>query len=409
MRHLFLAALLLAPLHAAGEARFEVLRLESSGTGDLLSVIDLRKRTLTAEEARVEEELRGFYLKGELEYVSNYRSGRMREVARNTGLLEVLHADNVARGCTATAITDQLLLTNSHCVPLGGEQRAVGARFFLGFESDDPAILGGLTGISVELPAVEKSDVLDYAVLRLSESIPGYLPLQVTNIRDPSVEEKLVILGFPGGQPLSVSGRNCRTTEQPILEATVLHLCRTYEGNSGSLLFADDWSLVGLHHAGIYDDVTGEKTELSHGIRMTAILEESPILRGLFGIGEDGQIPPSPAIDAAVDAEAALALDVAARREIQRNLSVLGFDVGRVDGVFGQKTRQAISEWQESNRLTRSSYLDAPQVQKIREQAVSREAIASTKLPRDQAERSVSAPVVRALDCPNIFGIISCP
>ena len=56
--------------------------------------------------------------------------------------------------------------------------------------------------------------------------------------------------------------------------------------------------------------------------------------------------------------EEALGLQHYHRRLIQSGLALLGFDPGPVDGVFGQRTRAAISEWQGSVGKAATGYLD---------------------------------------------------
>ena len=51
------------------------------------------------------------------------------------------------------------------------------------------------------------------------------------------------------------------------------------------------------------------------------------------------------------------------RREIQQALIALGHPVGVVDGLFGRRTRTAISAWQESNGLSATGYLTSDQVE----------------------------------------------
>ncbi|SHL46816.1 Putative peptidoglycan binding domain-containing protein [Roseovarius marisflavi] len=75
---------------------------------------------------------------------------------------------------------------------------------------------------------------------------------------------------------------------------------------------------------------------------------------------------------AARDGEAALRLNREARREIQRNLSLLGFDPRGIDGVFGRGTRAAMTGWQRANGLTPSGYLDADTLARLRQQATER-------------------------------------
>ncbi len=55
---------------------------------------------------------------------------------------------------------------------------------------------------------------------------------------------------------------------------------------------------------------------------------------------------PSPGGVTAEDCEDALGLSESARRRIQSGLAIAGFDPGPVDGVFGSRTRQAITQWQ---------------------------------------------------------------
>ena len=346
MQKYLAAALLFASSigSAGGEPRFEVLRLEARSFGDLSSVADQSIRPRTAEEAAILEEINGFYSAGELEYASHYQAGVLRAVARNTGLLDVLSADGRREGCTATAISDSLILTNSHCVPLEGPTRAIRARLALGYETDDVSVLESNQGHTVVLPAIEQNEGLDYAVLRLSDPIPDFVPLRIAGIRDPGSQEPLVIMGFPGARPLSVARRNCRTTVVPVEGAHILHLCRTYEGNSGSLLFSDDWSLVGLHHAGIFDDRTGH-WDHNEGILMSAIIADSRILRDLLG-GSEAALSLAPAVRGSVQDEATTQLV----RNLQAALIRKGCLTGEADGVLGPQTQEAIHRYNQTNQ-----------------------------------------------------------
>ena len=50
------------------------------------------------------------------------------------------------------------------------------------------------------------------------------------------------------------------------------------------------------------------------------------------------------------------------RRQIQENLTLLGFDTRGVDGIFGNGTRRAIASWQRSERFRDSGFLDQVQI-----------------------------------------------
>ena len=49
------------------------------------------------------------------------------------------------------------------------------------------------------------------------------------------------------------------------------------------------------------------------------------------------------------------------RREVQAALNALGFDAGPADGVFGQRTRQALAAYQRDAGLPVTGYLTAAQ------------------------------------------------
>lgn len=64
-----------------------------------------------------------------------------------------------------------------------------------------------------------------------------------------------------------------------------------------------------------------------------------------------------------------LALSRDARREIQRDLSLLGYNTRGIDGIFGRGTRGAVTAWQNANTLPASGYLDADQIARMDAQA----------------------------------------
>ncbi len=60
--------------------------------------------------------------------------------------------------------------------------------------------------------------------------------------------------------------------------------------------------------------------------------------------------------------EQALDLSREARRDIQRNLTLLGFNTRGVDGIFGRGTRSAVAAWQTDRRIAATGFLDADQI-----------------------------------------------
>jgi WD40 repeat protein len=228
---------------------------------------------------------------GTLELVQKYPSGRIRRIAQRTGTLDLLTASQDRAACTATALTDRLILTNAHCVPRSGPDRPMQAWFFMQWE--DEALRDSRPRYAVTLPPKEHDIDRDYAVLELSDPIPGITSM-VATVRDPEPGEPMFMLSHPGGGVMHVARFGCQADLiVPFDGMTVNHHCDTTEGSSGALGFADDGALVTLHHAG--------GNRMNFGIRMASIVAQSAILRGIFdaqAVAGTAQPRPAPTIAA---------------------------------------------------------------------------------------------------------------
>lgn len=90
--------------------------------------------------------------------------------------------------------------------------------------------------------------------------------------------------------------------------------------------------------------------------------------------------PPAPQLTPE-EAENALGLSREDRRNIQRDLAVLGYYNSGIDGLFGPGTRGGIRSWQQANGLQVTGYLDAAQVTRLSDQGdVRREQIRAQDL-----------------------------
>lgn len=88
-------------------------------------------------------------------------------------------------------------------------------------------------------------------------------------------------------------------------------------------------------------------------------------------IGEQAGSRPDIGGDTAADdrlEERLLGLTSAERREIQRRLTLLGYNTRGADGVFGANSRRAIAAWQRDEGLRASGYLTADQIRELRRQ-----------------------------------------
>lgn len=72
--------------------------------------------------------------------------------------------------------------------------------------------------------------------------------------------------------------------------------------------------------------------------------------------------------------EEALNLSRDARREVQRNLSLLGFDPKGIDGLFGRGSRAAIAAYQRARGLPDTGYLSRPMLTRLGQEAAARAA-----------------------------------
>ena len=222
---------------------------------------------------------------GLFEDTVNIRSGWIDAAAQITGRLDIRTAgfdpdgNSIIEACTATAISDSLILTNAHCVWPSGRKRALALQFLPNFR--DARRLDDVIAYPVRLTPVERGDPerLDYAILQLLTPLKRYRPLAF-NIRDPGPGEPLVVLGHPEGQPLLLSRGRCRSDQDvPLSGADVIHQCATRKGSSGSLIWSSDGHVVGLHYKG---GTTLAGRTINRAVRMAALLPESPTLQRLL-------------------------------------------------------------------------------------------------------------------------------
>ncbi len=125
--------------------------------------------------------------------------------------------------------------------------------------------------------------------------------------------------------------------------------------------------------------VSGGYNEVGNSLRhnfLRSNVRVIDVLRGdIGGLEIEGDIPASLELGGRANVartpeqiEDALGLSRGERRQIQRDLTDLGFDTRGIDGIFGSGTRQAIRNWQRQERLSRTGYLTENQVARLRRQ-----------------------------------------
>jgi peptidoglycan hydrolase-like protein with peptidoglycan-binding domain len=94
--------------------------------------------------------------------------------------------------------------------------------------------------------------------------------------------------------------------------------------------------------------------------------------------------------EAAEAAEAELGLDQAARRAVQENLTMLGYETRGIDGIIGPGTRAAIREWQDAQGFEATGFLTQDQVARLNEQGAERSAELRRQAERARAEEEAA-------------------
>ena len=89
-------------------------------------------------------------------------------------------------------------------------------------------------------------------------------------------------------------------------------------------------------------------------------------------------------------AEADLSLGREARRQVQRDLALLGYDTRGIDGIFGPGTRGAVRDWQQDEGLEATGYLDAGQIDQLARAAVARAEVLEREAAQRRAERTAA-------------------
>lgn len=203
----------------------------------------------------------------------------MRKLAAPVGRLTVtFKAGTTAPGeqgayCTASLIDKDLILTNHHCVP--GRGNVEQAWLTLGYLK--PRSRTGVAQFPVKLPAVEASDALDYAILRVEGNPGAEWGTVALSAATPDALNSLFLIHHPGGYPQYVTRGRCQTSEPAVDGSDLLHTCDTIGGSSGAPIFDNNSRLVvGLHYSGV------ALKKLNAGKRIASIADASPIVAGIL-------------------------------------------------------------------------------------------------------------------------------
>lgn len=123
--------------------------------------------------------------------------------------------------------------------------------------------------------------------------------------------------------------------------------------------------------------------------RISASASENVVVRQPVQTQPQTPAPlPQPNLSDPKSIEDSLGLTLDARREIQRDLTIVDYNTRGIDGIFGQVTRRAIANWQQVNGYPQTTYLSADQIQRLDAQASVRAAELEAEAERKRAEQA---------------------
>ncbi|CAM2064646.1 Trypsin-like peptidase domain-containing protein [Sulfidibacter corallicola] len=153
---------------------------------------------------------------------------------------------------TGFMISDRLLLTNHHVLPLPSIARKSRVQF------DYVEIAGGdinvPTDVALDPETLFVADKdLDFAVVAVQANHPpigagGWIPL-ISASGKAMVGERVNIIQHPGGEPQQIAIRANQIVD--IDGHFLIYETDTRKGSSGSPVLNDQWQLAALHHAGV--------------------------------------------------------------------------------------------------------------------------------------------------------------
>lgn len=169
--------------------------------------------------------------------------------------------------CTGFLLSQDLMLTNSHCINSKSERQSA----IVAFDYDEKLSHETFNRLS-EL--IQHDYDLDYSLVRLTRSMDRE-PLKISDARI-TKDDKLIIIQHPGGEPKQVSVKGCAVDKPSIkgrgsAKTDFSHKCDTLGGSSGApVILKDSLLVIGLHHLGFKE---GSSNLLNRAVHITRIME----------------------------------------------------------------------------------------------------------------------------------------
>lgn len=200
------------------------------------------------------------------EPIADYLKDPVIQIAQRPVARILFISDMKPHVCTGFLVSDNLFVTNHHCVPDKTTCDTTVAMF--GYQKDKNDVLQygkqyscvGVLGANYEY---------DYSLLKL-EGAPGQvwgrLEFSDSGVTD---GQALTIIQHPAGEPKQVSKIGCSVSKAVANgrapDSDFSHLCDTLGGSSGSPVINQEGKVVGLHHYGFDEGIFWNKNRAVRG------------------------------------------------------------------------------------------------------------------------------------------------
>jgi V8-like Glu-specific endopeptidase len=196
------------------------------------------------------------------------------------------------RWCSGTMISEDLFLTAGHCFEdspwwilpridgtsdvIPPDEIAINMHVDFNFQLDPDGNPRDEQSYAITELVEHRLNGLDYAIVRLEEDPGDIFGITPVSSEDAAQEDMLAIIGHPAGQRKQVeAGPATGFTNTKIKYNDV----DTLGGSSGSgILHADYEAIVGVHTNGGCDDQSPQGGGYNYGVRISAIVDASPVL-----------------------------------------------------------------------------------------------------------------------------------
>jgi len=175
--------------------------------------------------------------------------------------------------CSGTLIDDDLVLTAGHCVTAS---TCPDVEFVFDYLYASASTLETITDDDVygcqTVVARRLDPSLDYAIIQLDRPVVGRVPAVVDREYNVETDDGLTAIGFPNGTPAKIADNGRVVDDRSARFDWFMATLDTFGGNSGSGVFADDGTLVGVLVRGNQDYVD------NGGCNVVNVLPESTLL-----------------------------------------------------------------------------------------------------------------------------------